>query len=187
MKKWILAIGFGVWVGGGSIGSVQAQPSALTLGYCASDFDVCYNSCRISHPEPSFAADRARVICGQNCFKQRQQCEARAGGVVRAVPQPIEPLSAPQAQQPQQRQAAPATTPAAAPRRDDLRRAYPRPGTVQQAPAGVAGSAPVQAKRQQAPVTSSRVPQAETTEKESGFLGWFKRPEKKKSVIPGKR
>ena len=69
MKRWGLVIFFSAVL----MGHAEAGPSALALGYCASDFDVCYTNCRISNPDPSFIGDRARVICGQSCFQQRQQ------------------------------------------------------------------------------------------------------------------
>ncbi len=89
---WGLAILVSALLGGAALSPTYVGASALKLGYCASDFDVCYNSCRINHPEASFAGDRARVICGQGCAQNRQQCEVRAGGVVRSAPQQIAPF-----------------------------------------------------------------------------------------------
>lgn len=132
MKHLGLVILFSTFISANAILSVYAASPSLELGYCGSDFDVCYNSCRNNHPEASFTGDRARVICGQGCYQKRQQCEARVGGVVQRAPQSIAPLP-------------------------------PRP----------------QALPQQA--------QPETEKKKSGILGWFNRPDRTKSVIPGKR
>ena len=104
MKRWGLTILFSALMSGNALAPSSAASPALELGYCGSDFDVCYNSCRINHPEASFAGDRARVICGQGCIQKRRQCEAKASGVVGGVggavqraPQPIAPLpTAPQ-------------------------------------------------------------------------------------------
>ena len=179
MKRWGLVIFFSAVL----MGHAEAGPSALALGYCASDFDVCYTNCRISNPDPSFIGDRARVICGQSCFQQRQQCEARAGGMVRSAPSPIAPL--PSGAQPVPQQARPARQPAPIPG------CYARPGTVQRAPVGAAGSAPppgyAPAKTESRTQTKTQTkPEAKAEQRESGILGWFKRPDRTRSIIPGK-
>ena len=189
MKRWNLIAVFSFLIGGIVIPPAYAGPSALALGYCGSDFDVCYNFCRINHPEGSFAGDRARVICGLSCFQKRQQCEARAGGIVRSAPQPIAPL--PQRPQAVPQQARPGSSPQSV-----TPGYYSRPGTIQRAPAGVAGSgaAPVSSPPTsrasaitQATSKTQAKTQPKTEKKKSGFLGWFNRPTRTKSVIPGKR
>ncbi|MEX2449456.1 MAG: hypothetical protein WD407_01220 [Rhodospirillales bacterium] len=150
-------------------GAMAAEPSALRLGYCASDFDVCYNACRISNPGLSFSDDQARVACGQTCLQQRYRCEGRVG----AVPAPHQPVPP--------RMAAPTpAAPVTAPSTEAPRLAQPRSLSVRQAPAATAGDAPDSSSAGQPAA------RAEPQKKESGIWKWIKPRERKESVIPGK-
>jgi hypothetical protein len=155
-----------------------AEPSALRLGYCASDFDVCYNACRISNPGVSFSDDRARVACGQTCLQQRSRCEGRAG----AVPPPHQP-AAPVHAAPTSRPGHPA--PVASPPTEAPRLAQPRSLSVRQAPAAAAGDSP-SAAPDSSPSSGRPAARAGPPKKESGIWGWIKPRERKESVIPGK-
>ncbi len=142
MKRWGLSLVFAFTMV--LSGKAEAGPSALELGYCAADFETCYNGCRIAHPDSSFASDRARVICGQQCFQTRRQCEARAG-VVRPAPAPA-PIVQPRVQPPLQPTVRPQLQPAAPTR---TVRPTPQPVVPQQPLTSPAPTqAPTQAPRQ---------------------------------------
>ncbi len=200
MKMWGIGFFQAVFLGAAvtmPIGALAAGPSALQLGYCASDFDACYNFCRIDNPGASFASDQARVACGQSCLQRRYQCEGRTGMMQpqpQARPQPAAPsrMVAPAPTQQAPAQPAPSARavsppPAEAAPTEAPRLTTPRPLTVQRAPAAASGADYVPPPP--APTTTpSAQPaaRAQTQEKETGIWRWFRPRDRKDSIIPGK-